>query len=177
MISCVPEMIRWFPYSSALCDGVVIKNKQGESPLRISIQRYFIPLTVALMLVLSAVAAAESVKEKTKKQKLLERYARESLFRLKQAIKSDGFYNARVSLNIWKSNAIDAGIYDEAQYDTFKGQIYRKSINENLRWFEIFLNLKSYTDARTCLQLWRIHSEEIGIFDESQYEELKKRLK
>ena len=129
------------------------------------------------MLVLPAVAPAEKAKPKTKRQKILERYARESLIRLKRHIKSDGFYNARVALNIWKSNAIDAGIYDEAQYTAFKQQIYMKSINENLMWFDIFLNLKNYADARICLQLWRLHSEEIGVFDPLQYEELKKKLK
>ena len=129
------------------------------------------------MLVLPAVSAAERAKDKTERQKLFERYAGESLAQLKRVIKSDGFYSARVALNIWKSNAIDAGTFDEAEYDTFKQQIYKKSINENLRWFETFLNLKNYADAGICLQLWRLHSEEIGIFDESQYEELKKRLK
>ena len=129
------------------------------------------------MLVLPAVSAEERAKDKTERQKSLERYARGSLAQLKRVIKKDGFYSARVALNIWKSNAIDAGTYDEAEYNTFKQQIYKKSINENLRWFETFLNLKNFADARICLQFWRLHSEEIGIFDESQYEELKKRLK
>jgi len=123
------------------------------------------------------VFAAAPAKEKTDQQKLLERYANESLARLKYAIKHDGFFNARVTLNVWQSNAMDAGIFDQVQYDEFKRQIYQKSITENLRWFEIFINQKDFADARICLELWRLHSEEIGVFDETQYMELRKRLR
>ena len=56
-------------------------------------------------------------------------------------------------------------------------EAYEKSINENLRWFEIFLIQKNYRDARTCLQFYKLHAEKINIFDEEKYEELKERLK
>ena len=46
-----------------------------------------------------------------------------------------------------------------------------------MKWFEIFLSQQNYYDARICLQLWRMHAREMGVFDEAQYEELKKRLK
>lgn len=121
--------------------------------------------------------ADEQKVEKSEKQKLLERYAARSLSRLKQSIKDDGFYNARVSLNVWQSNAIEAGNFDQALYDDFKVQIYKKSIQENLKWFDIFVKQKSFADARTCLRLWRIHSEEIGVFDEEKYNQMLEQLK
>lgn len=122
-------------------------------------------------------AAGDQKAEKTEEQKLLERYAARSLFRLKQSIKDDGFYNARVSLNVWQSNAIEAGTFDQALYDELKTQIYKKSIQENLKWFEIFAKQKDFSDARTCLRLWRMHAEEIGVFDEEKYFEMLERLK
>ena len=134
-------------------------------------------LGVSLVMLTPYSGAAEKKAKKSDKQKLLERYAARSLFRLKLSIKKDGFYNSRVSLNVWKSNATEAGTFDQALYDDFKKQIYTKSIQENLRWFEIFIKQKSYSDARTCLQLWRLHSEEIGVLDEEKYNEMKEQLK
>ena len=131
---------------------------------------------VSFMMFTPFIEAAEQKIEKTQEQKLLERYAAESLYRLKQSVKNDGFFNARVALNIWESNAIDAGNFDQALYDEFKAQIYKKSIQENLKWFDIFVKQKDYSDARTCLKMWRIHSEEIGVFDEEKYNEMKERL-
>ena len=152
------------------------RHEYKERGISNMIQTYFALVAMALILTLPAFATAEQAGEKTERQKQMERYANESLIQLKYAIKSVGYFNARVALNVWKSNAIDAGTYDESQYNTFKEQIYKKSINENLRWFEIFLNQKRYSDARICLELWRLHSEEIGVFDEAKYEELKKKL-
>ena len=154
-------------------DGAVKKEREIFN----MIQNFLVPVVLVLIVILPGFAAAEQEGEKTVQQKQLERYAKESLIRLKYAIKTDGFYNARVALNVWRSNAIDAGTYDATEYKSFKEQIYKKSINENLRWFEIFLNQKHYSDARICLELWRLHSEEIGVFDEAKYEELKKKLK
>ncbi len=134
-------------------------------------------LSVSAVMLTPYAGAAEKKAKKSDKQKLLERYAARSLFRLKLSIKKDGFYNCRVSLNVWKSNAIEAGIYDQALYDDFKKQIYTKSIQENKKWFEIFIKQKSYSDARTCLRLWRLHSEEIGVLDEEKYNEMKEQLK
>ena len=124
-----------------------------------------------------SVVHAEKPEKKSDQQKLLERYANDSLRRLKTAIQTGGFFYSRAALNIWKSNAVDAGIFDEALYNQYKRKIYEKSVNENLRWFEIFSIQKNYRDARTCLQLYKLHAEEINIFDEEKYEELKKRLK
>lgn len=154
------------------------RSASGWRSLKI---RFWISATilvgVSLMMFIPSLMAAQQKVEKTEEQKLLERYAAQSLFRLKQSIKNDGFYNARVSLNIWESNAIDAGTFDQALYDEFKMQIYKKSIQENLKWFDIFVKQKDFSDARTCLKLWQIHSEEIGVFDEEKYNEMKEQLK
>jgi hypothetical protein len=138
---------------------------------------FLIVLLVSSFVFVPFSATAEKKKAKSKEQKLLERSANQSLYRLKRAIKKDGYYSARVSLNVWRENAIEAGILDEDQYHAFKEQIYKKSIAENLKWFDIFVKLKSFSDARTCMRLWRLHSEEIGIFDEEKYQEMKERLK
>ena len=124
-----------------------------------------------------AAGATDKQPEETEQQKLVKRQATLSLNRLKLAVKSDGFYNCRVALNVWKMNAKEAGTFDPELYDKFKKQIYEKSLNENLKWFEIFLSLKNYYDARICLQLWRMHAREMGVYDEAQYEEFKKKLK
>ena len=62
-------------------------------------------------------------------------------------------------------------------YNKYKRKIYEKSVNENLKWFEIFLNQNYLRDARTCLQLYKLHAEEINIFDQEKYEEMSKRLR
>ena len=120
--------------------------------------------------------AAEKKNKETEHQKLLKRTANRSLAQLKHAIKSEGFFYARSALNIWRSTAMDAGTFDEEQYNTFKKQIYQKSINSNLQWFELFINQKNYHDARICLELWRVHATEMGVFEEEQYNKLKQRL-
>jgi len=121
-------------------------------------------------------ALAEKPAKKSEEQKVLERYANSSLRKLKLAIKSEGFFNARVALNIWKSTALEAGIFDEDLYNKLKQELYEKSVIDNLRWYEIFLLQKNYKEARVCLQLYRMHAEEINIFDEEKYEELKERI-
>ena len=121
--------------------------------------------------------AADKKPKETEEQKLLKRYANQSLSRLKYAIKKEGFYNCKVALNVWEMNAKDAGTFDQKLYDDFKKQIYEKSLSENMRWFEIFINQQNYYDARICLQLWRMHARETGVYDEALYEELKNKLK
>ena len=136
----------------------------------------FIFVLVLHLVPLSAVHA-EKPEKKSDQQKLLERYANDSHRRLKYAIQSGGFFYARAALNIWESNAVDAGIFDEDLYNQYKRKIYEKSVNESLKWFEIFLVQKHYRDARICLELYKLHAEEINIFDEAKYEDMKKRLK
>ena len=110
-------------------------------------------------------------------QKQLERYAKDSRWRLDYAIKTGGFFYSRAALNIWKDNAMVAGMFDQELFNKYKRKIYEKSVNENLKWFEIFFNQNYLRDARVCLQLYKLHSEEINIFDEQKYEEMSKRLR
>jgi hypothetical protein len=117
-----------------------------------------------------------SKEEKARKQEL-KREAALNLWRLKKSIENDEFYAARVALNVWRSNAIDAGTFDQAQYDEFKKQLYEKSVSRSLACFEYFLAEQYFHDANMCLQTWKVHSQEIGLYDEEQYEALKERLK
>jgi len=73
--------------------------------------------------------------------------------------------------------AIDAGNFDQAQYDEFKKRLYEKSINDSLKCYEEFIFGENFYDANICLQTWRMHSKEIGTYDKDQYEALKERLK
>ena len=103
--------------------------------------------------------------------------AANSLWRLKRAIVRDGYYGARVTLNVWRSTAIEAGTFKQEQYDEYKKQIYEKSIQNSLQCFEYGLENESYTDAKRCLYTYKIRSEEIGAFDQPRYEEMNERLK
>jgi hypothetical protein len=114
--------------------------------------------------------------EKARKQEL-KREAALNLWRLKKSIENDAFYAARVALNVWRSNAIDAGTFDQAQYDDFKKQLYEKSVMRSLECFDYFLAEQYFYDANMCLQTWKVHSQELGLFDQEQYEALKERLK
>ncbi|MFZ0241991.1 MAG: hypothetical protein WAL90_10130 [Desulfobacterales bacterium] len=110
-------------------------------------------------------------------EKQLKSAANSSLWRLKYAIDKEGFYAARVALNVWRSNAIDAGVFDQADYDEYKQKIYDKSIRSSLQCFEYAIQHGNVTDARICLHTWKAHSEEMGTFDPGLYEEMHKKLK
>ncbi|HIJ56944.1 MAG TPA: hypothetical protein HPQ03_12595 [Deltaproteobacteria bacterium] len=138
---------------------------------------YLFIFIVILHLVPPSAAQAEQPEKKSEQQKQLERYANDSLRRLEYAIQTGGFFYSRSALNIWKDNAEDAGMFDESLYNQYKRKIYEKSVNENLKWFEIFLIQKNHRDAGTCLQLYKMHAEEINVFDKEKYEEMQKRLK
>ena len=158
------------------------QKKPEEHSIYITALKVYMGLWIGIAILLwvfypAVAGAAEKKPEETEQQKLAKRQAKLSLGKLKLAIKNEGFYNCRVTLNVWEMNAKEAGTFDQELYDKFKKQIYDKSLNENLRWFEIFLNQKNYYDARICLQLWRMHAREMGVFDEEKYEELKNKLK
>lgn len=110
-------------------------------------------------------------------EKQLKASANNSLWRLKHSIEKDGFYSARVALNVWRSNAVDAGIFDQTEYDAYKLQIYEKSIRSNLQCYERSLQNENTTDARICLFTWKAHTQELGIFDPDRYEKMEKKLK
>ncbi len=110
----------------------------------------------------------------TKKQ--LKTAAYNSLWRLKRSMERDGYYSSRVALNVWRSNAMDAGIFKQEEYDQYKQQIFEKSIESNLGCFERSIEALNYNDANKCLLTWKLHSEEIGRFDPVLYEEMTAQL-
>ena len=134
----------------------------------------------SLIFVLGDVSAAvaEQTKEEKTRQKMLNLEAANALWRLQRALKTDGFYSARVRLNVWRAAAIDAGKFDPKKYEEFKLQLYEKSLNDSLKCIEYYVEEgNSYHDANMCLQTWKVHAKEIDRFDESTYQELVKRLK
>ena len=139
-------------------------------------------ITAALLSVLMLVSLASPQEEAKKdldqkaKQRLLKREAANALYRFKLRLEKEGFYSGRVALNIWRSTAIDAGTFDQEQYDEFKTQLYEKSINDSLKCFEEFILEEDFYDANICLQTWRMHSKELGTYDQAKYEALKKTL-
>jgi hypothetical protein len=143
----------------------------------------YLNLTAALLLVLLIAPFAISQEDKTEqnprvdvRQEMLKREAANALRRLKRSMEKDGFYSGHVALNIWRSTAVDAGTFNEAQYDEFKTQLYEKSVNDSLRCFEEFLLEEDFYNANFCLQTWRMHSKELGTYDQAEYEVFKKKL-
>ena len=139
-------------------------------------------ITTALLLVPSLVPCAnpESTSkpspEEKARQRMLEREAANALWRLKRSLEKDAFYSARIRLNVWRSTAIDAGKFDQKQYDEFKRQLYEKSVNDSLKCFGEFLLHEHFHDAQICLQTWRMHSKELGTFDPEIYQALENQL-
>ena len=134
---------------------------------------------LAVLLLVSVASPQEPSKpelDEKAKQRILKLEAANALWRLKSKLEKEGFYSGRVALNVWRSTAIDAGTFDLDQYNEFKKQLYEKSINESLRCFEEFIIEEDYYDANVCLQTWRMHSKELGTYDQEQYEALKKKM-
>ncbi len=148
-----------------------------RSAKRLTILTSFVALLLLANFSLSASAEDQAAAPLDEHQRQREQIAEDSLRRLQFAIKKDGFYSARVALNIWRSTALDAGNFDLAQYEAFKTQIYEISMRENLKWFNLFVEQKNFDDARICLELWRMHAREIGTFELQEYDALKARLK
>ena len=142
----------------------------------------YLNIAAALLLLLLLVPLAfpqdktEQRPDEKARQQMLEREAANALKRLKRSMEKDGFYSGHVGLNIWRSTAIDAGTFDEAQYDEFKIQLYEKSVNDSLRCFEEFLLEEDFYNANFCLQTWRMHSKELGTYDQVEYEVFKTEL-
>ncbi len=91
-------------------------------------------------------------------------------------MKKEAFYSGRVALNVWRSTAIDAGTFDPEKHNEFKKQLYEKSVNDSLKCFDEFILEENYYDVNVCLQTWRMHSKELGTYDQAQYETLKKTM-
>ena len=133
-------------------------------------------LVIALMLPVKAFGETEQVEDDKARLKLLRRTANISLWRLKVVIERDGFYSARGALNIWRSNAKDAGTFDQNKFDEFKKKIYEKSVNSNLKCIEKRMMNENYTDAEICLYWWKTHSQVLDTFDPVKHDELKKMI-
>ena len=144
--------------------------------------RKYLNITAALLLVLFLAAfviaqdKTEQSPDETARQRMLKREADNAFRRLKRSMEKDGFYSGRVALNIWRSTAMDAGTFDQTQYDEFKTQLYEKSVNDSLRCFEEFILEEDFFNANFCLQTWRMHSKELGTYDQAEYEASKERL-
>ena len=121
-------------------------------------------------------SSTDPSKDEKARKRELKREAALNLWRLKKSVEEDGFYAGRVALNIWRSTAIDAGTFDQAKYDQFKKQMYEKSVMQTLECFDLFLEEKDFNNANMCLQTWKVHSQEIGVFDQIKYEALKERI-
>jgi hypothetical protein len=119
---------------------------------------------------------SEQTPDTKARERMMKQEAATSFYRLKRTLEDEGFYSGRVALNVWRSAAMDAGTFDQEQYDEFKKQLYEKSVNESLKCFEEFILDEDYYNANVCLQTWRMHSKELGTYDEAQYEALKKKL-
>lgn len=80
-------------------------------------------------------------------------------------------------MNIWRSNAQDAGVFEPAQYESFKRQIYQKSIKRTLYWVVICIEESWLREADLWLRVYRARSNVIGVFDQARYDRLDKRIK
>ena len=133
------------------------------------------------LLFISSITIAEEKKQLTQeekaRQKMLKIEAANAFWRLKNSLEKDAFYSGRIRLNVWRSTAIEAGSFDQAQYDEFKQQLYEKSVNDSMKCYDEFILEEDFYNANICLQTWRMHSKELGTYDTSQYEALKEKLK
>lgn len=140
-----------------------------------------ITTTFLVLVFLASFGNAEDEKpltqEEKARQKMLKLEAANALWRLKNSLEKDAFYSGRIRLNVWRSTAIEAGTFDQAQYDEFKEQLYVKSVNDSMKCYEEFILEEDFYNANICLQTWRMHSTELGTYDRTQYEALKEKLK
>ena len=133
------------------------------------------------MLFTASFAIAEEKKplsqEEKARKKMIRLEAANAFWRLKKSLEKDAFYSGRIRLNVWRSTAIEAGTFDQAQYDVFKKQLYEKSVSDSMKCYEEFILEDNFYDANICLQTWRMHSKELGTYEKDKYEALKERLK
>jgi hypothetical protein len=99
-----------------------------------------------------------------------------NLYRLKRSIEKDGFFSARIALNIWRSTSLDAGAFDPKLYDQLKIQLYEKSMTDSLSCYQYFIQKKDLNNAKTCMLIWRSHAREIDRYDPAVYQKLQEGL-
>ena len=160
----------WYAYIDVNIEKFEIKTLIKLNPAVVII-------TIVLCLIeVCALADTQKPQQTEITRKQLKVAAYNSLWRLKRAIERDGFYGARVALNVWRSNAIEAGLFKQAEYDEYKKQIYEKSIDNSLKCIETAIENENYNDAKTCLHTWKLRTEELGTYDSNRYEEMKKQV-
>ena len=145
-------------------------------------RKYFnIPVALLLVLLLGSVASSQDKAAQGPsvdvRQEMLKREAANAFRRLKRSMEKDGFYSGRVALNVWRSAALDAGTFDQSQYEEIKQQLYERSVNDSMRCFEEFILEEDFFNANFCLQTWRMHSKEIGTYDQAEYDAFLEQLK
>ena len=109
-------------------------------------------------------------------QKELKREAALNLYRLKRSIEKDGYYSARIALNIWRSTSLKAGTFDPEVYDDLKTRLYEKAMSDSLACYQYFMRLKDANNAKTCMLIWRSHAKEIDRYDPTAYQELQEEI-
>ena len=97
--------------------------------------------------------------------------------KLETAIEKDGFFSARIALNLWRREAQEAGLFDEDTYDQYKRKLYNISIDQNRRCYEFFLIQGSLGNAEACLKIWRLHAKEVDQFNPDDYETMVEKLR
>jgi hypothetical protein len=148
--------------------------------LKKSRKHFNIPAALLLVLFLAPLATSQNATTQSPsvnvRQEMLKREAANAFRRLKRSMEKDGFYSGRVALNVWRSNALDAGTFDQSKYDELKRLLYEKSVNDSLRCFKEFVLEEDFHNANFCLQTWRMHSKEIVTYDQVEYEAFLKQL-
>lgn len=148
--------------------------------------RFALHVAAALLLVGAAAASGYSQTGRTTpatpqpqpdaRQKELEREAAVNLSIARKSIQDDAFYNARVTLNVWKISALDAGTFDPKVYEELRKQLFDKSVRDNLRCIETSIARRDAVNANQCLRIYQLHSQENGSFDPRKFENLKNRV-
>jgi hypothetical protein len=120
--------------------------------------------------------ALPAVQPELVRQRELERDAAVNLSLAKKSIQEDAFYNAKVALNVWRLSALDAGNFDRKLYEDLRKQLYEKSIRDNLRCIDVAVAQRDAPEANLCLRIYRLHAQEINVFDPKRYEDLRTRV-
>lgn len=121
--------------------------------------------------VLSSIpAAGQTPQTEDELQAARQRAVDQKRLRLEKAIENDGFFSARVALNLWKREAQNAGLFDQNAFDHYKRKLYTISVDRNNSCFEYFLQTGHLGNAEACLKIWRLHSLEIDLFDPAEYD-------
>ena len=148
-----------------------------ENAFKKILRKVALVIFAALLFMMPIIASAQGELPKTPEQKILEKIANKALWWLNFSVKNYGFVSSRISLNVWKSAAIEAGTFDEAFYKETYEKIYKDSIESNQRCVEIYSQMGDFKNASTCLHIWKIHTTELGVFDEEKYDLLSAMIK